>query len=179
MAPRVDILSVANNDGPLTRSVDGTPDYNLLDAPSVSGADVGNVGAGDDTLKSYALAANALAIKQGLRFRATGTFANNANAKTIRAWFGTGKVLEVVLPTSKPGIFTLELLVIRLTAATQRCFAELRALDVTDPAGPVTALFQGHLDTTEDETAAITVKATAEAVANNDVVAKTLLVESF
>ena len=179
MTLRVDSPTTPNNDGPLVKSIVATPAFFVADVRGVSAADAGSSGASETDLKTLTIAAKAFASMQGVQFVMTGICANNAAAKTIRAYFGTDKCLDVALPTSKPVIFTLTMTVYRLTAATQRVFCDLRVLDTTTPTAPVASAYQTHTDTTQDETAAIIAKATGQATTTNDMVAKTTLLQSF
>ena len=133
-------------------------------------ADAGNLGAGEDVLYTYSLPAATLSEDgKVLRVTVWGTTANNANAKTIKLHFG-GTVVASYGPAAVALIdWCLTATVIRSGAATQRA---LGLPTVSTVAAVVTLTAPG-----ETLANAVTVKATGEGTADNDVVAKGWLVE--
>lgn len=183
MPLKVDVPTTPDGDGPLKKAIDGSGDYSLaLNGEAMLAnlpADVGNVLTGEDTLKTYTLAAGALALLNGVRVKLHGTSTNGAHTKTLRLYYGGTKILEVVLPSGKPYTWIVEATILRVREDVQRCIAEIRALDQTDPSGPVAGIFQTFTDATETEASAAIIKATGEATATNEIVAGSMLVETF
>ncbi len=126
---------------------------------------VGNVTTGEDNLITQALPADTLnTTKQGIRIRAWGVTANNANTKTVKLYFGTVAVLTQALTASIAGSWAIEGTVYRTGSDTQDCIFTLNqgATDIAH--AEFTAL-------TQDEDAAITVKCTGESNADtNDII---------
>lgn len=129
---------------------------------------VGNVGVGEDTLMTYTVVANALNISaRGVEWESAGTLANNANAKTLKLYFGTVAMIAVTLPTNIAADWIAKSTVIRTGASTQRYVIEVRVVNQATNV-PLVYVSQGTLAQTETNT--IVIKATGEAVANNDIV---------
>lgn len=135
---------------------------------------VGNVGTGTDDLITYSLPASALSANgKGVRITAWGTTANNANAKTVTLDFGTQTIETEALTTSQASVWLIQALVFRTGSNTQDILARLfqdgatQINDMTITAG------------TQTDTAAITIKCTGNATADNDIVQEGLLVEYF
>jgi hypothetical protein len=129
---------------------------------------VGNVGTGEDNLKSYTLPANSLiADDRGVRITAWGTKANNADAKTLKLYFGSAAILTHSLGTSAAGNWKIEALVFRTGSSTQDYMADLTGTDTDQESGTAT----------ETDTSTIVIKCTGEATSNNDIVQDGLLVE--
>lgn len=125
----------------------------------------------EDTLLSYSLPAKTLsAINKGIRIRAWGTTATNADNKTMRLYFGSEVIATATAATSNKG-WTLELEVFKNGASTQVVFGKGQ-VDVTN----VTPLVTTGAET---DTAAITIKVTGQAGTGNanDIVCKGLIVE--
>ena len=131
---------------------------------------VGNVGVGEDNLMTYAVTANLMTFDgEGFQFRASGTIANNANAKRIRVKYGATTILDtgaagIAISTAYDWVVTGE--VIRTGAATQKCNATLVAGS--------TVAFADFATAAETLSTAITFKLTGEAVADNDISQETL-----
>lgn len=125
---------------------------------------VGNVGVGEDDLMSYVLPAGALeANGDGIHVSAWGVTANNANAKTLKMYFGTALILTNSLTVSQSGVWRVEASIIKTSANAQRCVVQL------NEGGATTQVDVESTSATETESASITVKLTGEATANNDV----------
>lgn len=137
---------------------------------------VGNLGAGTDDLITYTLPANALSSNgKGIRVTVWGTTANNANAKTLTLNFGSTAVLTNALTVSIAGVWRIEADIFRTGASTQ---AYISQLVTTGTAG----VALNDLETgasAQTDTAAITIKCTATATTDNDIVQNGLLVEFF
>lgn len=123
---------------------------------------VGNAGAGEDDLMSFALPANNLnANLRTIKVRCWGTTANNANAKTLKLHFGSAVVLTKSLTVSVAGVWYLEATIGRISSGNQRAVAALLEHGETP-----------HVEQsapTQTDTSAITIKVTGEGVADNDI----------
>ena len=139
---------------------------------------VGNVGAGEDTLISYTMPANSLVTTgRGIRVRAEGTAANNANAKTIKCKVGTQTVLTNAPTISVAGEqWVVEYTFIRTGASTQDWKAEYSGN--TGAAG-VFAYDPERGTATQTETGTLAVHCTGEAVDNDDLVMESQVVTAF
>lgn len=134
---------------------------------------VGNVNTGEDDLMTYSLPANTLnANAQGVRVTAWGRTPSNANAKTLKMYFGTTAVLSFSLTANQVNAWRASGIVMRTGAATQISDATLlqggtaTALAVALDAGP-TATLSG----------AVTIKCTGAATTTNDIVQEGMIVE--
>lgn len=147
----------------------------------VSTTNVGNVGAGEDDLMTTTLPANILEdVGDLVRIRAWGTAANNANAKTLKLYFGATAIVSQSLTVSQAGKWSIEALVIRTGSDTQESWA----LIVESVAAALAAGKHAQEISTAlviDEDAAIIVKCTGTGVADNDIVQEgmTVLPESI
>jgi len=91
-----------------------------ITTPNVDNTTTASGAGSPANLKSYVLPANALAANgQGLRIRAWGTTANNANAKAIRIAFGATLVANFTLAINTAAAWVVEAMVYRTGAATQ------------------------------------------------------------
>lgn len=130
---------------------------------------VGNVGAGEDDLMSTSLPANVFEeAGDVVDILAYGTAANNANAKTLKLYFGSVAIANQALTVSQAGKWVIRATVIRTANDVQEAHAiTCESVGTTLAAGKhaqeITAL-------TQDEEAAITVKCTGTGVADNDIV---------
>lgn len=137
----------------------------------VNSTAVGNVGTGEDDLITYSVPANTLRTDgQYLRFEMAGTFAATGNDKRVRIKFGSTTLLDTdAIATSDLGGWIARGTILRTGAATQLCMTEFYSLDYFAPPTFVAA--------TETLSGALTLKATGEATANDDIIQKFLLVE--
>jgi hypothetical protein len=151
--------------------VEGT--WRLDGVVSVITTAVGNVGVGEDDLITYSLPANALSQNgAGVRITAWGTIANNANAKTLKVYFGTQIILTFSMPANVTERWRVVAEVFRTDASTQDYVAQL--------VGSATSILDAEQGTaTQTDTAAISIKCTGEATANSDVVQEGQLVEAL
>jgi len=135
---------------------------------------VGNVGTGEDDLMTYSIPASTLGTNgASIRFRASGTIANNVNAKRIRVKYGGTTVLDTGaagIPVSAAIQWVLEGEIIRTGATTQKCNANLSTNNAT------LASYVGYSTAAETLSGAVTLKLTGEAVANDDIVQETMTV---
>jgi hypothetical protein len=149
----------------------------LVGVAHVNTTAVGNVGAGEDDLMTYSLPANSLSANgKGVRVTAWGITANNANVKTYRFYFGTSSI-GYVLTSSITGVWRSEFTVFRTGPNTQdAAFKISEVVNSAALAAPKEAQVAIDADA-ETDTAAITIKVTGEATANNDIVQQGMLVE--
>lgn len=125
----------------------------------------------EDTLLSFSLPAKTLSTaNKGLRIKAWGHCATNADNKTMKLYFGSEVITTPTAATSNKN-WNLELEVYKTGSSTQVVFGT-GLVDVT----PVTPLVTTGAET---DTTAITIKVTGQAgTANaNDVIAKGLTIE--
>ena len=128
----------------------------------------GNVGGGEDDLLSRNVSANVLnRVDKTIRITAWGTKANNANAKTLRLYFGTAVILTHALGAGAAGVWKIIAEVTRTGVDAQKYIATLIGTDTDAESGTAA----------QDDGAEITVKCTGAAVANNDIVQEALIVE--
>lgn len=152
-------------------------------ALNVDSTGVGNVGAsGPDTLQTYSLPANALTLaSRGLKIKAYGTTANNANAKTVRLIFGGTTLITKQLTASIAGVWEIEAVILRTGSSAQDYYA--KALNnggttVSSTDGATVYSIQAFGTATETETGAITISTQSTAsTADNDIVSQGLIVE--
>lgn len=146
---------------------------------------VGNVGAsGPDDLQTYQLPASTLnAANRGIRIKAWGTTANNANAKTVRLTIGPGPTALITkqLTASIAGFWKLEATILRTGASTQDYFAEARnygGTTVSSTDGATVAMLASVGTLTQTETNALDIKVQSTvSTSNNDIVSEGLIVE--
>lgn len=136
----------------------------LTRARVVSTTAVGNIGIGTDTLISVSLPAGALAVNgDSLEIIAWGTFAANANNKTLALLFGGTTLFSTgALPLSG-GSWMIRAIVIRTGATTQKAIAWF--------SGSLNALSAEVNMTTPTETlsGAITIRCTGAATTDDDI----------
>ena len=139
----------------------------------VNAAAVGNVGSGTDDLMTFSLPANTL-NRTGKVIRAWGwgTTANNVNAKTLTFNVGSQVVVSTALTASIAGQWETLVTIIRTGANTQ----DIRARTLQG----ATVIFDQELTAgTQTETAAITLKMTGAATADNDIVQEGMIIEEL
>lgn len=140
---------------------------------NVNTTNVGNVGTGEDNLIVYnAMPANAMSANgKGVEITAWGTNANNANAKTLKLYFGAQVILTTSLTTNQAGFWRITANVIRTGSSTQDYTAQLLQ-------GGTTTLIDVESGTSAiTDTANIIIKCTGDATADNDIVQEGLLVK--
>lgn len=135
-------------------------------------AEVGNVGAGEDNLITFAIPADSLFVNdKSILYKGWGIAANNANGKTLKVYFGAQLLAQLALTASVAGRWVFEAVITRTGVGAQVAYCEIREYDSgggsQNPLG-----FMNTSTPAEDETGAITVKATGEATANDDIVQK-------
>lgn len=154
----------------------GTTTVNLGGRLSTNVSDVGNVGAGEDDLMTYALPAGALASDgQVVRVIFWGTMAANGNVKRLRAYFGATSIeMTVAGHAPNDAKWSGSFYIVRTGAATQILFGDMRERDAA-----ATSFNFVPAEATPAETlsGAVTIKMTGEATSNNDIVQKGMIVE--
>lgn len=129
-----------------------------------------NSSTGETDLASYSVPANTLAVNnQFLYFKAWGTFASNANSKTIKAKFGAASH-TVFTGITAGGSWSIEGYIIRTGAATQDFMAEGQNT-ISAPG------FVGVGTAAETLSGAVTLKLTGQGGATNDVKQEGFIVE--
>lgn len=139
---------------------------------------VGNVGAGEDTLMSYTLPASTLTTNgMAVKVIAWGHTANNANAKTLKGYFGATQVFGgsgISLTVSELGSWMAGFVVMRTGAATQACAAQVCG----GPAGSGVTLASVTATTpAETLSGTVLIKFTGQATSDNDVTQEGFVVE--
>jgi hypothetical protein len=171
-ANRPRAIYVAGSTGIKHQAGTSTLEATMVGVANVNTTAVGNVGAGEDDLITYSLPANALSANaKGVRIRAWGTGANNANAKTLKLYFGTQVILTTALTASQVDTWEAEATVWRTGASTQDWQTRL------NQAGTTSIIDIENGTATQTDTAAITIKCTGTGTSNNDVVAEGMLTE--
>ncbi len=134
---------------------------------------VGNVGAGEDDLKTRSLVASILNdTYDTIYFEMPHTFASNANSKRVRVYFGTALLWDSGAQNQNGGSITVCGRVTRMSSATtQKAVAWAKV-----SSGSLFTESNTYTTPTETLTGAITIKATGEGVADNDIQQQGLLV---
>lgn len=136
---------------------------------------VGNVGTGEDDLVTYSLPANTLSQDgNGVRVTAWGDIAGVSGTKVIKIYFGTQNIGQITIGGSDVHAWRATATV-WLTATANQDY-ESSILE-SDSAVGFTNTQIANGSTTQDETAAITIKCTGEATNDDDIVQEGLLVE--
>lgn len=142
---------------------------------NVNTSAVGNVGAGEDDLITYTVPGGTLGTDGDvLEFVASGTIANNVNAKRIRVYLGTDLLFDTGaagIPISAAIDWEIDGRIIRTGATTQKAIVKLETNNSTlavscDYTTPTRTLANNQ-----------TLKLTGEAVNDNDISQELLLVK--
>ncbi len=132
---------------------------------------VGNIGTGEDDLVLTSIQPNSLNQNgRGIRFKAWGNKANNANAKTLRVYFGSALVGTLSLAVSAVGTWMVELQVFRTGANAQSYSCHIHE-------DAASSRSNGTLSQTDTST--IAVKCTGQATADNDITENTMIIETL
>ena len=139
---------------------------------TVNTTTVGNVGTGEDDLRTYSVPAATLAVNgDHLAWEAAGTFAATANNKRVKVKFGATTLFDTgVLAITAAGDWQVNGLVIRTGAATQKNVARWSCTDAALPTAT------DYTTAAETLSGAVTLKLTGEATANNDIVQEIMIV---
>lgn len=121
-------------------------------------------------LHTFPLPANSLVVTPRTVFwSGEGTIANNANSKVLKVYFGIA-MITATLPTSVAADWTAWARISRTGTNAQRYVA---VIEVVNQATNAVTKYVSQGTLTRTETAAITMKVTATAVATNDVIQNT------
>lgn len=135
---------------------------------------VGNVNGGADTLITYTMQGNVLALDGfNIEIEAWGTVAANANNKTIILYFGSSVLYTTGVLAANNGAWKINAIVTRTGAATQKSIATIISSNTTIG---YSASFNVL---SEDLSANITIKCTGTGTATNDIVQQGLLIRLF
>lgn len=131
-----------------------------------SSSQTGNVGTGDDTLRTHTIAAGKLATDlDTIEFYAAGTFATSINNKRIRVKFGATTIFDTgALAITASSSWELEGHIMRTGAATQKCAVKLNT------SSAALAAYAQYATAAETLSGAVDLLITGEATDNNDVV---------
>ena len=141
---------------------------------NVNTVEVGNVGAGEDDLITYLLAANSLDVSGAfIEFEAFGTFAANANNKRIRLYFGTILLYDSGPIAANSGSWIIQSKVIRTNSGSQKAISTV----ISDNALMLDSSF--YMTGTEDLSTDINIRCTGEGIADNDVIQEGLIIKLF
>lgn len=140
---------------------------------SVQSTAVGNIGAGEDNLMSYSLAANSFrAAGKYAHVTAYGTFANNVNAKTLRLYWGSTAILTQAFVISIASTWRIEADIVSTGTDTQDYCSQFVAVGTAGAA--LNDLENGT--SAQDDGAAILIRCTGTAVADNDIIQEGMIV---
>lgn len=135
---------------------------------------VGNVGTGEDTLAEYIAPVGELRLLfDSHEVTAAGTFANNANAKTLRLRVISGAFNTVALSSTLPvsvasGVWNLHANLAKLSTNVHE---STQATIIAGAASsPTATTATDRVQYSVDGTATTTIRLTGEATANNDIV---------
>jgi hypothetical protein len=149
----------------------------LVGVAHVNTTAVGNVGVGEDDLMTYSLPPDSLSASgKGIRVTAWGKTANNANSKACTLYFGTS-FFGPPLTTSITGAWRFTLTVFRTGPSTQDIAFNLSEVVNNSALAAPKESQVANIASTETDTAAIVIRVTGNATANNDIVQEGMLVE--
>jgi hypothetical protein len=136
---------------------------------------VANVGAGEDDLMTYSLAANSLSADgKVVRVVGWGTIANTAANKTIKGYFGATAVVATPAGFSNEALNWRAVLdIVRTGAATQVASGQI----LIDDGAHGAEVQVGAATPAETLSGAVTIKFTGEATNNNDITQSGMIVE--
>lgn len=148
--------------------IDDTPRY----AKQVTVTQVANVGTGEDNLCSLSLPAKwGYKDGQGWKITAWGLVANNANAKTVKLYFGSTTICTTAMTVNESSFWRIEAYVVRSAVDVQQYISHQSKGATTY----ITDIERGQC--TESEASAIVVKVTGTATSDNDLINYGLIVE--
>lgn len=154
--------------------IGGAKQYNLGGTLTVNTTAVGNVGTGEDNLITYDLPDNTISeTGDRLVIKAFGTFAANANNKTVKLYLGSTVLATTGAIAANDKDWCIECEIIRTAAATQECIAKI----YTDTS--LVGELSNYVSGTEDFTTDLTIKCTGEATSDDDIIQKGLTINLF
>lgn len=139
---------------------------------SINTTAVGNVGTGEDDLITYSMPANTLASNgNGIRITAWGNV-NHNGTNIVRLYFGTQLLEEITISGTSDHRWRAVATVWRTGTSAQVFEAQMNEHNGGSSSSAV-----DNGTATEDETAIIIIKCTGDALNDNDIVQKGLMVE--
>lgn len=135
----------------------------------------GNVGGGTDNLITRTIQTAQFRACKALRIVAWGTTANNANAKTVAALFGSTTLVSRALTVSQTGAWRIDALITNDGTDSQTFVASLR--ESAEGGGGTAQIVEDQGTATENDGSTITIKCTGTATADNDIVQEGMVVE--
>lgn len=165
-------MAMGTSSGVYTLKYMDDPVYPVVKKNSIGTTAVGNITTGEDNLITATVIKDTLyKAGKGVRITAWGSTANNANAKTLKLYFGTAVILTNALTTSQVNTWRMVAEVFSTGADAQDYVAQFLQSGTTSQIDIEVGT------ATQDDGAAITIKCTGEATATNDIVQEGLLVE--
>lgn len=130
-------------------------------------SDIGNVTTGEDNLTNHSLSANALATDNSyLEFYTFIDLAINANAKNIKAYFGSDQIVSTIVAPASGGGLIIKGRIYRVDQNNQKIIWEILGTNITPTTFYSTA--------TQDLSTSVAFKVTGEGVASDDIVQKVI-----
>lgn len=160
------------------RKIGGQRDLELGGVLSNDIQEVGNVGAGEDDLITYTLAANSLNVSGDfLEIVAFGTLASNSNSKTINFKFGSQTVYATDTNAANGGAWYFKVLIFRDALSTQKIIVTAHSDNTTLQND--TAYSANYTTGTQDLTSSQIIKCTATGVADNDIIQHAMIIKYY
>ncbi len=154
--------------------VGGNKDYSLGGLLATDTDPVGNVNGGEDNLITYSMPKNTLgADNDVLEIIAFGTFADNANNKTVSLVLGSTDLFNTGAVAFRNQDWCIKSTVIRVSATSQKAITTFYT-DYADITNIV-----DYVAPAENLTTTLTIKCTGEATATNDIVQQGLIIKNF
>lgn len=139
---------------------------NIESYETVNTTSANNVTTGEDTLHTVTLRPQALSTtNSGIIIEGAGAFANNANAKTLKVYLGTGTPINISLTTAVAGSYDYQVQIWSTGSSTQ---VYKYKINYTGTTGNLASFGTGTL--TQTDTGTLVVKSTGEGTATNDIV---------
>lgn len=150
---------------------DGSLKHEVVQRLTTSVASTGVVNGAETDLASYSLPAESLtATGQLIRITATGSFAANANTKTIRLKVDGVTILTAFNAAHNAGVWRIHYEIYRTGSTTG-----LMTMDAAYGTGPICPTSQNSLTATWTSTTAL--KITGQGTASNDILISAFMVE--
>lgn len=126
----------------------------------------GNIGVTETNLQTVTIPAYQLSTGKGIKVTAWGIFANNANAKTAKLYFGSGLAISIPLPANQTGKWRIQAEIYSTGVNAQTYSAQATA------SNGALSIDGGNF--AEVETSNILVKTSGLGASNNDIVSQGL-----
>lgn len=134
----------------------------------------GNSGAIETGLISYTLVADSLASNLAfIELHAWGTFAANANNKTVKLKIGSTTLLDTTAVAANSGSWSIKAKVLRKTLTTQQAISEI----ISDNTLVIDK--SSFVDVTEDLGTSLEIRCTGQGTADNDIIQKGLTIKWY